>query len=110
MFSWFRRNKAATDNADWVVILSTDNVSEAHIVAGRLQYEGIAAWVHQQPGVSGLGITVGVLGEVRVLVNADDYEVATAILDQELPPLLDEDNDDIRYIFPTDTDKGEDFE
>lgn len=109
MFLWFRHNKATTDNADWVVILSTDNVSEAHIVAGRLQHEGIAAWVHQQPGVSGLGITVGVLGEVRVLVNADDYELATAILDEE-PPLLDEDNDGIRYIFPTDAGEDEDFE
>ena len=108
MFSWFRRNKPVNQDADWLVILSTDNISEAHIVAGRLQHEGIPAWVHQQPGVSGFGITVGVLGEVRVLVNVADYETAVAILEEEPPLSLDETNDEVRYIFPSDNDDEDD--
>jgi hypothetical protein len=57
-----------------MVVCSTDNLPEAHIIAGRLQNEGIPSWVHQQPGASGMGITIGLFGEVRVLVNAVDYE------------------------------------
>jgi hypothetical protein len=105
MFSWFRRkdNPELTPQ-EWMVVFSTDNLSEAHIVAGRLKSEDIPAWVHQQPGASGFGITIGLFGEVRVLVNAVDYAQALKILDDETPLALDTDNADVRYIFPEDTD------
>jgi hypothetical protein len=96
---------ASTNNpTEWLVVLSTDNLPEAHIIAGRLQHEGIPSWVHQQPGASGLGITVGLLGEVKVLVAAEDYAAALAIIEQDSPPELEASLDDIQYIFPDDED------
>jgi hypothetical protein len=75
---------------EFIVVYSAFNVTEAHIVAGRLQSEGIRAWVHQEPAGSALGINVGILGEVRVLVRDDDYEAAIRILeDDDTQPLLD---------------------
>ncbi len=83
----------------WVVVLSTDNLMEAHVVAGRLKSEDIEAWVHQEPGASAFGITVGILGEVRVLVNERDYEFARRLLDT-LPDELEADTSQTSYILP----------
>ena len=84
-----------------MVAYITHNLPEAHIIAGRLQSEGIGAWVHQEPFGSALGITVGSLGEVRVLVDEADYEHALAILESE-PPALPDDVD--QMIFEDDPD------
>jgi hypothetical protein len=107
MFAWFRRKPQQDDSPpEWMVVYSTDNLPEAHIVAGRLQNEDIPSWVHQQPGASGLGITIGLFGEIRVLVNAQDYDRAKALLaDDAEPPLLEDKLDDIRYVFPN-TEQG----
>lgn len=90
----------------WSVVYTTYNLSEAHIVAGRLENEGIHAWVHQEPMGSAMGITVGRLGEVRVLVAEPDYEAALAILEQPPGGLLPEDIDQIIYD-PEETDDDE---
>ena len=74
----------------WMVVYTTNNSTEAHIVAGRLQSEGIGAWVHQEPFGSAMGITVGMLGEVRVLVSAQEYDHAIAVLDDDAPELPDD--------------------
>ncbi len=102
MFSWFRRKVQSDEvSPQWMVVHATDNLSEAHIIAGRLKNEGIPSWVHQQPGASGLGITIGLFGEVRVLVNTEDYERAVQILEIDVdPPLLEDDLSDVRYLFP----------
>lgn len=104
MFSWFRRRLRDEETPpEWMVVYSTDNLPEAHIIAGRLQNEDIPSWVHQQPGASGMGITIGLFGEIRVLVNAADYERARQILEGAPEPLLIEDSvDDIRYLIPDD--------
>ncbi len=79
------------DDHEFIVVYSAFNSAEAHIIAGRLQSEGLRAWVHQEPAGSALGINVGMLGEVRVLVRDDDYEAALRILeDDDTMPLLDE--------------------
>jgi hypothetical protein len=97
-----RRKPDSETTPEWRVVLSTDNVTEAHIVAGRLQNEGIPAWVHQQPGASAFGLTVGILGEVNVVVDANDYTHAMTVLEVEMPLELEDDNDDVQYIFPND--------
>ena len=78
-----------------MIVLSTDNQMEAHIVAGRLRSHKIQAWIHQEPSGSAFGITVGLLGEVRVLVHPHDYETALAILDStDMHISIDEDTTD----------------
>ncbi len=74
---------ASQDGTKWMVVLSTDNPMEAHVVAGRLRSQNIETWIHQEPSGSAFGITVGALGEVRVLVHQHDYEAARAIIETE---------------------------
>jgi len=74
---------------------------EAYIVAGRLQSEGIDAFVHQEPVGRAYGFSMGPLGEVKVLVRPEDYDQALTILDDEeivsdetdIVPEDDEDDD-----------------
>jgi hypothetical protein len=80
-----------------MVVYLTYNPPEAYIVAGRLQSEGINAWVHQPVGANAIGITIGPLGEVRVLVDAPDYDRALAILNEDAPAELSDDVD--RFIY-----------
>jgi hypothetical protein len=108
MFAWFRRKSQDEETVrEWMVVYSTDNLAEAHIVAGRLQNEDVPSWVHQQPGASGLGITIGLFGEIRVLVNACDYDRAQQILEGDPePPLVEDSLDDVRYLIPDEQDDG----
>jgi len=64
-----------------MVVYNTYNLPEAHIVAGRLDYEGVKSWVYQESLGSSMGIHIGPLGEVMVLVVPDDYDRAIAILE-----------------------------
>lgn len=88
----------ASDNHEWLVVFMTNNLPEAHIIAGRLKHEGIPAWVHQQAGANAFGITVGLLGEIRVLVEPHHYDQARAIIEGETSPEeLSDDNARIIY-------------
>ncbi len=89
-----------------MVVYTAYNLSEAHIVAGRLEVEGIRALVHRQVGAGAIGITFGKLGEVSVVVRASDYEQALAILDPDEPESLPDSTDDIIYTI-TDEDDDE---
>jgi hypothetical protein len=90
--------------SEWMITYVTHNVTDAHIVAGRLRSEGIAAMVDHMVGRGAFGITIGNMGEVRVLVHPDNYERSQLILyPDELDELPDqtgdiiyrwEDNDD----------------
>lgn len=81
---------------DWMIVYVTDNLNEAHIVAGRLEHEGIKAIVDYMAGRSAIGITLGSWGEVRVLVHPSDYDMAEAILSDE-PDMLEPGDDTIIY-------------
>ncbi len=65
---------------EWRVIYTTTSLPDAHIIAGRLQHEGIACWIHQPIGSSAMGITIGSLGTISVLVTPNDYDDAYDIL------------------------------
>ncbi|MBL8164978.1 MAG: DUF2007 domain-containing protein [Anaerolineae bacterium] len=82
---------------EWIVIYSTHDYAEAHVIAGRLQVEGIRAMVHQQSGAAAFGITVGILGEITVLVHPKDEERALDILEPAEPDALPDTLDDIHY-------------
>ena len=71
------------------MVFVTHNTSEAHIVAGRLRSEGIPTQILTYAGGAALGITVGVFGEVRLLVPADEAERARAILESVAELLAD---------------------
>lgn len=64
---------------------------EAYVVAGRLESEGIKAFVHQEPVGRAYGLSVGPLGEVKVLVHPQNYDTALAILEDD--ELTSEDTD-----------------
>jgi hypothetical protein len=82
----------------WIVIYSTYDYTEAHVIAGRLQVEGIRAMVHQQAGAAAFGVTVGVLGEVTVLVHPQNEERALDILEPTEPEALPDSLDDIHIL------------
>lgn len=68
--------------ARWEVVTVARGLAEAAIIRGRLETEGIPARVHQEPAGAAIGLTVGLLGEVKVLVPASFATSALAILDQ----------------------------
>jgi Putative prokaryotic signal transducing protein len=84
--------------ADWMIVYETSNEPEAHVVAGRLQVEGIQAVVYRQPGAAALGITIGMLGSITVLVRPPDYERSLVLLEPDDLDELPDTTDDITYI------------
>lgn len=93
---------AQNNNASWMIVYVTHDLSEAHIVAGRLKSEGMMAIVDHMAGRSAIGISIGNWGEVRVLVHPNDYELAESILFPDLPDELEEQTDDIIYYWQED--------
>lgn len=74
---------AAGPNAmdNWEIVETVGTDEEASLVAGFLEAEGIASQVesllfHQEPA------TFGSLGEVRILVHANDLERARQLIDE----------------------------
>lgn len=90
----------ASQPPEWMVVYITYNFLEAQIVAGRLESDGIQALVHQEPGANAIGIRIGRMGEVKVLVRAEDYDTAETLLYYEEPDTLPDDTD--RIIFDDD--------
>lgn len=87
-----------------VVVYTTHSYEEAHIIAGRLQSEGIPAMIDREAAGGAIGITVGPLGEVRVLVREEHDAIARAILDGDDHPQLDETTDTVIYHLDVDDD------
>lgn len=75
--------KADQPNNEWMIVYVTNDISEAHIVAGRLRHEGIMAIIDHLAGMQAFGITLGAWGEVRVLVHPADFDLAEEILFDE---------------------------
>ena len=65
---------------NWEIVETVGTEEEASLVAGYLETEGIRSQVesllfHQEPA------TFGSLGEVRILVHADDVERARQLIE-----------------------------
>lgn len=84
-------------DADWMVVYITYNLADAHIVAGRLESEGVYTLIHREPGASALGIHIGRLGEIKVLVRPAEFSLAETILYPEEPDALPDNTD--RTVF-----------
>lgn len=83
----------------WWVVFETHNIGEAHIVAGRLQSEGIPNQILTYAGGAALGITIGMFGEVKILVSPSDYERAIELLHPESPQQIEKDTGSTQIIW-----------
>lgn len=94
----------APQSPQWIAITTTNSLPEAHIIAGKLHAHDIPAMIHQEAGAAALGITLGQLGEVKVLIDAADYEKAAAILLPDDSPQLEANTDKFQLIWRDDGD------
>lgn len=101
-------DKQKSNPPDWMSVFITHDLQEAHIIAGKLKANDIPAMVHTQPGASAIGITIGSLGEIKVLVDSVDYDNALDILYPEDAVALEDTTDEMRIIWHED-EKGAEY-
>lgn len=95
------------DGPQWIAVYITNNLQEAHVLAGKLKANEIPALIHQEAGATALGITLGNLGEIKILVMPADYERAERILFTEFNEQIEASNDKMRIIWQDDGDGDE---
>ncbi len=95
------------DGSQWIAVFITNNLQEAHVLAGKLKANEIPALIHQEAGATALGITLGNLGEVKILVMPADYERAERILFTGARQQIEASNDKMRVIWQDDGDGDE---
>lgn len=83
-----------------MIVYITYYFYDAQITAGRLRSEGIPVLIHQEPGASAMGIHIGRLGEIKLLVHPEHYDLATELLFPSQPEQLPDDTQ--RIIFTDD--------
>ena len=83
----------------WKVVATASGMTQANIITGRLESEGIATRLRYEAAGSIYAITIDGLGEVRILVPVADWERARELLSRsyeegELPWEKDTDDRD----------------
>ncbi len=78
------------DSQNWLVVLTTQGVMEATMIAERLRSLGIPAIVHNEPLGAIYGLTIGPLGEAKVLVPESFFDRASEALDDGSQSLDDD--------------------
>ena len=78
------------EGGEWVVIAIASGLTQANIISGRIQSEGIPTRLTYEAAGSIYAITIDGLGAVRILVPAADGDRAKEILrrsygEEELP-------------------------
>jgi len=79
-----------TNGELWEMIATASGMTQANIITGRLESDGIRTQLRYEAAGQIYGITIDGLGEVRILVPVPDWERAKEILsrsydDGELP-------------------------
>lgn len=97
-----RRREGDAKGPDWLAVYITHNLPEAHIILGKLRAHDIPAMIHQEAGATAIGITLGNLGEIKILVSPADYERAAALLIPEDAERIEATNDRIQLVWPDD--------
>ncbi len=100
-----KNREGAPKGPDWIAVCVTHNLQEAHILAGKLRANDIDSLIHQEPIAAALGLTLGSLGEIKILVPPADYDEAAALLYPEDADLIEANNDQIQLIWPDDDDQ-----
>jgi len=95
-----RKRGGERSGPDWIAIYITHNLPEAHIIVGKLRSFDIPAMIHQEAGASAIGITLGNLGEIKILVSPADYDRAAELLHPEEAERMEACNDKIQLIWP----------
>ncbi|MBN1614387.1 MAG: DUF2007 domain-containing protein [Deltaproteobacteria bacterium] len=67
---------------DWEVVCSASGMTNAKIIAGRLETEGIPVELRYDAAGTIYALTVDGLGEVKITVPADQLERARDILNR----------------------------
>jgi YD repeat-containing protein len=75
------RGKLMTDEA-WNVVYTAAGMTQAKIITGRLETEGIPTRLKYEAAGTIYAITINGLGEVKILVPAEDLDRAGAILNR----------------------------
>ena len=60
-----------------------DGQVEAEIIKGLLNANGVDVWLSQESAGSALGLTIGAMGEVEIMVRAEQAEQARALIDDD---------------------------
>lgn len=102
-----RKRGKSTDGPQWMAVYITHNLPEAHIVIGKLRAHNLPAMIHQEAGATALGITLGNLGEIKILVSPEDYDRAAALLFSDSADQIEANNDKIQLIWHDDGDGAE---
>ncbi|MCY4062843.1 MAG: DUF2007 domain-containing protein [Chloroflexi bacterium] len=97
-----RKREGGAQGPDWVAVYITHNLPEAHIILGKLRVHDIPAMIHQEAGATAIGITLGNLGEIKILVSPADYDRAAALLFPEDAEQIEAINDRIQLVWPDD--------
>jgi hypothetical protein len=66
----------------WIVVFTAAGMTQANIVRGRLETEGIPTSLKYEAAGAIYAITVDGLGEVGILVPQEDFERAVAVLNR----------------------------
>ncbi len=93
---------------EWMIVYTTTDEAEAHIVAGRLEVEGIKSFIQRESLGGIIGITYGAMGDIKVVVNPEDYERTMSILEPDELHALSDDNEDIIYYDSHPEDEADD--
>ena len=67
-------------NNEWVVLEYVPGDLQAEILRGLLEAQGIPVFMSQESAGKAIGLTVGPLGEVTILVRAEDLQDAQRVL------------------------------
>lgn len=73
--------KLMTDET-WNVVYTASGMTQAKIITGRLETEGIPTRLKYEAAGTIYAVTVDGLGEVKILVPAEDLDRAGTILNQ----------------------------
>jgi hypothetical protein len=74
--------RGGDEEVRWEVVAIANGLAQAAIIQGRLEAEGIPARIHQEPAGVAIGLTVGTLGQAKVLVPEPMAEEALRILEE----------------------------
>ncbi len=95
----------ASGSPQWLAVYITHNAPEAHIVLGKLKAQGLPAMLHQEAGASALGITLGNLGEIKILVAPADFARAQSLIARQSQEALEETTGKITLIWQDDRER-----